>query len=265
MRKNKNVVTRFFSFLIALVMVMGIIPAMPAFAAGVDASDANYLQSCWGIANSKLTVYDDYRNVIGSISANEGFTVLGNDIIGNHETAYLVNYSTSSGFKNGYVIVGSPCTLETSSTCAGIVTSSATVYYGKNNSNYQTVGSVSTGEYVSILAESSGQYYIEYNTNSGRKRGWCAASCVAKKMPITGGCTLGALPCNAAAVNTHRTYSQRTVYAGPSDQYFVVGSIGSASKPEQVYVVAEYTYNGQRWAYISYSTSGKDKSGYIRI
>ena len=119
MRKNKNVVTRFFSFLIALVMVMGIVPAMPAFAAGVDASDANYLQSCWGIANSKLTVYDDYRNVIGSISANEGFTVLGNDIIGNHETAYLVNYSTSSGFKNGYVIVGSPCTLEISSTCAG--------------------------------------------------------------------------------------------------------------------------------------------------
>lgn len=46
MRKNKNVVTRFFSFLIALVMVMGIVPAMPAFAAGVDASDANYLQSC---------------------------------------------------------------------------------------------------------------------------------------------------------------------------------------------------------------------------
>lgn len=265
MSKNKNLVTRFFSFVIALVMVMGIIPAMPAFAAGVDANDANYLQSCWGIAGSKLIVYDEYRNQIGSISAGEGFTVLGNDIIGNHETAYLVNYSTSNGAKNGYVMYGSSCTVVTSSTCAGIVTSGATVYYGKNNSNYQTVGSVSAGEYVSILAESSGQYYIEYNTNSGRKRGWCAASCVTKKMPLGGGCTLGALPCNAAAVNTHRSYSQRTVYAGPSDQYFVVGSIGSATSAEQVYVVAEYTYNGQRWAYISYSTSGKDKSGYIRI
>lgn len=265
MCKSKKVVTRFFSFLIALVMLMGVIPAMSASAAEVNTNNANYLQSCWGIANSRLVVYDEYRNQIGAIAAGEGFTVLGNDIIGNHETAYLINYSTSSGAKNGYVIYGSPCTLVTSSTCAGYVTSAATVYYGKNNSNYQTVGSVSAGEYVSILAESSGQYYIEYNTNSGRKRGWCATSSIAKRMPVTGGCTLGALPCNAAAVNTHRTYSQRTVYAGPSDQYFVVGSIGSATSGEQVYVVAEYTYNGQRWAYISYSTSGKDKSGYIRI
>lgn len=78
--------------------------------------------------------------------------------------------------------------------------------------------------------------------------------------------TLGQLPCNAAFVNTNRTYSSRDVYAGPSTAYCKVGAIGTSSPTETVYITAEYTYNGQKWAYITYSVPGqKDKSGYIRI
>lgn len=266
MRKNKNVVTRFFSFLLVLAMAVGMFPATSAFAAEVNPSEANYMDSCWGITSARVTVYDEYKNAIGALAANEGFTVIGSDLIGAGETAYMVNYSTSSGAKTGYIILGGSYVLASSTTCAGIVNTNTTVYYGKNTNQYQTVGSVSAGEYVSVLAESSGKVYIEYNTNSGRKRGWCASSAITKKMSVLVSCTLGALPCNATWVNTNRTYSSRNVYAGPSTVYYQVGAIGTSSSTESVYITAEYTYNGQTWAYITYSVPGqKDKSGYIRI
>lgn len=40
----------------------------------------------------------------------------------------------------------------------------------------------------------------------------------------------------------------------------------TSSSEESVYITAEYTYNGQKWAYITYSVPGqKNKSEYIRI
>ncbi len=266
----KKITTRCFSVLFILMLVMsfvGIIPTMTTSAASVNPNDASYITSCWGIAYKNVTVYDYDKNVIGTIYAGEGFTVLGDDLIGNHEGAYMVNYSTSSGAKTGYIMwyyLDDYYTFAHNTTCAGIVTSAATVYYGRVTSNYQTVGSVSSGEIISVLAENAGMTYIEYNTTSGRKRGWCSSSAVSKKLAPYN-YTIGTLPCNASAVNTHRSYSHRTVYAGPGVRYFQVGSIGTSTSSEDVYVVAEYTYNGQRWAYISYSTSGKDKSGYIQI
>lgn len=39
---------------------------------------------------------------------------------------------------------------------------------------------MSAGENVCVLAEENGWSYIEYNTNLGRKRGWCDSSNVTK-------------------------------------------------------------------------------------
>lgn len=266
MRKNKNVVTRFFSFLMALVMSFAFVPITSAYAMEANQRAMTMDDRGWGMALERIPVYDWYFNVIGYIAAGEGFTVIDTDLLPNNAVVYTVNYSTANGAKTGYVVWDAPVIVEKSTTCTGIVNASTTVYYGKNTSQYQVAGSVSTGEYVSILAESSGKYCIEYNTNSGRKRGWCSSSTITKQLATNNQCTLGQLPCNATWVNTNRTYSSRDVYAGPSTVYYKVGAIGTDSPTETVYITAEYTYNGQTWAYITYSVPGnKDKSGYIRI
>lgn len=265
--------TRFFSFLCTLMMCMSFIALMPTtttHAYAVDPNDANYMASAWGIAKTRLDVYDYDKNIIGAIAAGEGFTAIGTEIIGlPGQSGLMINYSTPSGAKTGMIYDDNYTnTLYTLAdyTCAGTVNYNATVYYGKATNNYQTVGSVSSGEFVSVLAESNNMCYIEYNTNVGRKRGWCSSSAITKhKCVFNPNMPLGALPCNASAINANRTYSHRTVYSGPSNKYFTVGSIGTATSSETVYVVAQYTYNGETWAYISYSTSTKNKSGYIKI
>lgn len=226
-------------------MAVGMFPTSFANAVEIDPEYPTNFVSCWGIATSRLTVYDENKNAIGAIAAGEGFTVVSEELIGCCESAYLVNYSTANGAKNGYIELYSSCILEESNTCSGIVNSNTTVYYGRDTNQFQVAGSVSAGEYVSILAESPGKYYIEYNTNSGRKRGWCTSSTITKRLSPLVNCTLGSLPCNAIWVNTNRTYSSRNVYAGPSTVYYKVGAIGTSSSEESVYITAEYTYNGQ--------------------
>lgn len=274
---TKKISTRYFSFTLVLLMILGIIglvPPITSYAATVNPNEANYHTSCWGIAKQNLVVYDDDKHQIGSIYAGEGFTVIGEDLIGNpHETAYMINYYTSSGDKTGYIEYNEKntyYTLEKSHTCAGIVNTTTTVYYGKNTDQYQTVGSVSTGKIVSVLAQSSGKCCIEFNTTSGRKRGWCSASSITQKAPIYGSYTLGALPCDAEFVNSSNNYyNYHIVYSGPSEAYFHVGYIGNPnnySVTEPVYITAIYNYNNQTWAYITYSVPGnKDKSGYIKL
>ncbi len=263
MCKNKNMVTRFFSFLMALVMSFALIPAISAHA---QETNLSWDDRGWAIALQRIAVYDWYFNVIGYIGAGEGFTVIEADMLPNNAVVYCVDYSTSGGTKSGYVLWDAPYIIESSTTCTGVANATTTVYYGKNIDQYQVVGSVGIGEYVSILAEAAGKYCIEYNTNYGRKRGWCSKSTITKKLASNNQCTLGQLPCNATFVNTNRTYSSRDVYAGPSTAYYKVGAIGISSPAESVYITAEYTYNGQKWAYISYSVPNqKDKSGYIRI
>lgn len=264
MRKNKNMVTRFFSFLMALVMSLALIPATSVHAQEVNPNSATFNECGWSIATQRVTVYDDDRIGIGYIEEGEGFTFLCSRFVAGQLMA-MVNYSTPSGEKTGYIkpLIGWDLNY---TTCAGVVNATTTVYYGKNTNQYQVAGTVSAGEYVSILAEAAGKYCIEFNTNAGRKRGWCSTSTITKKLPKDYDVTLGQLPCNATFVNTNRTYSSRDVYAGPSTAYCKVGAIGTSSPTETVYITAEYTYNGQKWAYITYSVPGqKDKSGYIRI
>lgn len=109
----------------------------------------------------------------------EGFTVLDwGDFPDGSDNLYI-EYSTSNGPKYGYVLV-SDVEMDYKWSTAAIISNSTNIWYSWDTINYITAGSVSAGENVCVLAEENGWSYIEYNTNLGRKRGWCNSSYVTK-------------------------------------------------------------------------------------
>ena len=256
----KKFSTRCFSLIVTLFMALAII--QPYTVSAVSTTSPTTM-SFWGYAYQNTPVYDENMSTqIGIIYAGEGFTVLDWTIDPN---ALVVEYSTSSGPKYGYVLPSS-VEYDYKWTRGAVVSSSTNVWYDYDTSTYAIAGSVSAGENVCILAYDYGMYYIEYNTNSGRKRGWCSPSCIE---PI-GTQHLGIISLPAyqlVEVETYVDYYYHTVYAGPGNNYCEVGSIGSSADAETVYVISTYSLNTGNWAFISYysTSAGKFKTGYIKI
>lgn len=222
---------------------------------------AENVDGCWGYVPNSTSVYQmkNLTQRIGSLSATEGFTVLGFET-----NSYYIEYSTSNGAKRGYIAKNS-AVIEHSETCAGRMYSSQTVYYGHTGSNTLSAGSVSAGEYVAVLARNGNWVYIEYNTTSGRKRGYVPYSSV------------NIFPANAG-INNLRNYwhwhgyspewasygSSRTVYRVPNT---LGSSDGSISATENIRICsAAININGQNYYLIEYwyGNSGLIKSGYIK-
>lgn len=250
MKKMNSMKKRLFTFVLAVIMVVGIVP-IQAFAS----TDYN---GGWAQAWVTQPVYssaDSSASRIGTIYATEGITVLW--ISG--DVAYI-EYSTSSGTKRGYL--HSPnIHLNTYNNSVGRVTVNSTVYYGESTSTYQQAGTVYADEFVSILGEEDGWLYIEYNTSSGRKRGYIAESNV--YMYYWGRHVAIPFNCKPYGLSNYWVTGNHTVYAGPSTQYCTVGSV---SDGELVYYGSSYTDTaGRLFSYIEYYVNGTSirKSGYI--
>ncbi len=215
---------------------------------------SNAYQTVWSCDDPSLAVN------IGSISANEPVTRL--YAYGN---VMYIEYSTASGAKRGYVY--SPnFSYPVSPTCVARVTVNTTLMYGcKSGYTWEVAGSVGAGEYVSVLAGSAGRniVYVEYNSSSGRKRGYMSASNLSMHGGVTvvklddmygyiEGTEIGAFPITITGTVP--------VYASPSTASATIGSVSN----EEVGFDGEITINGQHWTYIIYSTaSGKWKAGFI--
>lgn len=192
----------------------------------------------------------------------EGFTVL----MQMDPEGYLwVEYSTSNGAKRGYVQIPQD-ELGGRHDGVGKVTQNSTVYYGRTDKtgkygSYQSTGTVYAGEIVAIIAKNDNWAYIEYNTNSGRKRGYMAYSNLhVYNRP-------GIFPDfynhNKAGTSTHIS-GRRYVYAGPTSKYVQVGWVEN----EYVTVFDEECVmdgsNNQYWSqYIEYQSGGQTKSGFL--
>ena len=232
--------------------ISGGTPGEEEFYGGYAHSNAS--QKVWSCDDPSLAVS------IGSISANEPVTRL--YAYGN---VMYIEYSTSSGAKRGYVF--SPnFSYPVSPTCVARVTASTTLMYGcKSGCTWETAGSVGAGEYVSVLAGSAGRniVYVEYNSGSGRKRGYMSAS----NLSMHGGVTVAQLDdmygyINGSEIGAYPITVTGTakVYAAPSTSSAAIGSVSN----EEVGFDGELTINGNHWTYIIYKTaSGKWKSGFI--
>jgi uncharacterized protein YgiM (DUF1202 family) len=209
------------------------------------------------VSNQTLTVFTGPGTATvypspGTVYSGEGFTRF-NETSGSYT---YVEYSTSSGTKRGYALT-SQLAGRNRGVLANVASTSTTVFTGPRD-NYVTGGSVYLGEYVVILerdpsSASPAWYYIEYNSTSGRKRGYVVQSTLAPYSSVSGLSALNTIQGVSSAIQS------LTVYAGPNPNF---ASIGSVSANEVVFtiegVVVESSYS-----YIEYSTSSGQKRGYV--
>lgn len=256
MQKALTIHKRLLAIALVILTVLGIIPVMSASA------EESY-NGGWAFSKANHTVYSAATggSVIGSIG-REGVTVLSNS-----GTTYYIEYSTSNGAKRGYIrnISSSNFDLSSlSSSCVAKVTTGYSLYYGPNTSTYATTGgSVSAGEYVAVIAKEGSWVYVEYNTNSGRKRGYMPyANLTCYNRPTY---FADFYMSNSIDWYTIPSGMQKDIYFGPNDDgsYGYVGYIDSTDSPAKVYY--DYYYgNGETFHYVEYTAGGKTKSGFFR-
>ena len=164
-----------------------------------------------------------------------------------------MEYSTSLGAKRGYV--PSDALSNVTRGNLGVVTEEdVDVYF---DSIYTRVsGAVGINEYVVILAQDRGAgsvdatYYIEYNTPSGRKRGFVKQSNIAK----LGNFSVEVL--SPFPVTQKSSTEAQSVYAGPGEKYANIGQIAYDA------LVTELDHDGS-YSNIEYTVGTSFKRGYV--
>ena len=282
MTKKQTLFKRGLSLVLVLIAMLTAVPSTHAFAMQTDlenqqstftkdvattvsknegvalaAEPESSFNGCWAITTMAVPVYDTQycTNRIGSLFLREGFTIL------MHGSGFLyVEYSTSTGAKRGYINFGvnAGVSMQSDYSSVGKMTSTANVYYGTDTSTFRQVGAVYAGETVAVLAKNSYWAYIEYNTTTGRKRGYVYTNTVQSyNTPESG--TWGTLY-TLRTPQTKYIEGNKTIYAGPGENYAQVGSVSN----ENVTFRGEIVLSGDLYAwYVEYDTSSGKKSGFI--
>lgn len=180
---------------------------------------------------------------IGSISAAEGITVFPN-IKDNGYT--FVEYSTSSKTKRGFI--STSLLEEYNDGIKGKANKNTNIYY--TTVADLKLGSIDSEEYVIVLGATGNYYYIEYNSPSGRKRGYTVKTAI--NLHSSAGIS------NIATSGERiKMQSAQNVYSGPSSTY---ANIGSVSQNEYVVLIDK---GARGWYLIDYSAAGTRKQGYV--
>ena len=267
----KNYLSRFLALLMTIVSLLGVFPYATAYSASNESSLTSVNTvfgsiSGWGInrTGGSIQVFDNENLTNNSsqthwIYNQEGFTII-RAFTNYSPWRYEVSYSTStdSTGRTGFISKASGVETFTSSSFGTSILYSTNVWYGKNTNSYQPAGSVGSGEIVAALAVDGDWVYIEYNTTSGRKRGWCL-----KNKMLLDSTGLNPYPSGSESYEQDSSFGYKTVYAGPGNQYATVGQIATNNKPESVHIMARYNFSGATWLFIRYSTTNGYKTGYI--
>lgn len=249
--KFTGVKKRLLSVLLAVMSVVTMIPA-------VSASAAENYDGGWAMMNAARTVYSSssLSTSIGSVSKGEGITVLSSS-----GSTYYIEYSTSNGAKRGYVS-GGVATDCLGYTCVAKVNTTTNLYYGMDTLSFDKAGTVYSGEYVAVIAANAPWAYVEYNTNSGRKRGYMELS---KLTTYNQPSWMPNLYDNQGNNRMIPITSTMTVRSGPSAEYPSIGSVNA----NDAYVGCFYKQSsdtpGYVYAFIRYenTSTGLIKSGFI--
>lgn len=192
---------------------------------------------------------------VGSVYQGEGVTVLYDYGYSDSNKGYGISYiefSTASGTKRGYVYTDQLQAASYPTSVARVIDTNS-AYAGPDNS-YVKLGGAYYNEFVTVLAKNTGNdwVFVEYNTPSGRKRGYMSYS----KLHNYNHPGMY----NDLAVNQglRQATKDLTVYGGPNNNNANIGSIFSQ---EVVSLFGEE--NG--YAYIEYSTTSGAKRGYVEV
>lgn len=261
---TKNLKTRIVSMVLALAMILTIMPTMTAQAASTDVYGGSL-----GIVNVKTNVYQEKAcsTYQGYLYAGETFTILeecGNGV-------WFIRYSMSSGPKTGYIqwtyIYDAWEMTYTTTTCLAKPKGYTEVYYGDSSTEYVRAGYVDQDEYVVYLSECDGWTYIEYDTTSGRKRGYVPSS----SLTLLG----DNLRHNGDFYLMEELFTGTTtyiagkydVYSGPNTVYTKIGSVSAMN----ITILADTSNLNSDLSYstyyIKYDVDGtsQKKSGFIFV
>lgn len=246
---------RFFSLLLTVITALTAMPTLSA-----SAEENYYGGQGWAYYTEPVYDSTSWTNQIGTIYQHEGYTILHK----NYDN-YYVEYSTSNGPKRGYVQHDpGEYPMGVVKSCVAKITATSTVYYGPDPSRYKVAGTVYSGEFVTVIGRNDypvedyvgGWIYIEYNTTSGRKRGYMVD--VNNTMYNRPSVFPDFYMWQYAGTDAWITGS-KTVYAGPSNQYAAIGSVAN----ENVTVLGHTDYMGYQATYIEYNAGTKRKSGFL--
>ena len=228
------------------------------------ANDFTYCNSKQEIAWKDFDVYEyhDWKNKIGRIGILEGFTQLEQN---GPEGWLWIEYSTSNGAKRGYIQIPVDELGMVTHECVAKVTKTTTLYYGPDTSAYHDSGTVYAGEYVAIMGKNGNWAYVEYNTTSGRKRGYMVYS----NLYTYGGIDLyWDYPVYKYAPENNYINERKAIYSGPTTRYPIIGYVDH-EEVKSYYkdnIVAIISGNpGCSSEYVEYKVDGtnKKKSGFI--
>lgn len=235
----------------------GFVEKSTVYNLNVNDSDIHEEQMTGGLRyatqNLSLQSCDDtsISTTLGTVYAGEGLTLLydygytGDN--GSYRIAYI-EISTSTGTKRGYVY-NDQLNAPSYNTSVARVTATNPAYSGPDSS-YVKLGGAYYNEFVSILAKDNDWVFVEYNTTSGRKRGFMSYS---NLYNYNHPGIYNDLPYNQGL---KQATQQLTVYGGPNSNNANIGSIFN-----QEVVSLFGTENS--YAYIEYSTANGAKRGYV--
>lgn len=230
---------------------------------GPNPEEENYYGGyCFATTELDVRTCDDFNLTapVGTLFKHEGCTMLFHyDFVDGDRSYHVayIEYSTSSGTKRGYVYnqyLSFPC-----STCVGVMRERADVYAGPD-SNYASIGAIAGSEFVSIIAKEGDDIYVEYNTSTGRKRGYIKYS---QLTPYNRPSSFPDFYTNG--VQAHIVDERCVVYGGPNSNYTELGAV----RNEEVTCfntnksnTNEYTFE---YTCIEYtvSSTGQRKRGYV--
>lgn len=190
---------------------------------------------------------------VGSVFQGEGVTQLYDYTFVGVNKLYRISYiefSTASGTKRGYVYTDQ---LENASYATSVarVIDTNSAYAGPDNS-FVKLGGAYRNEFVTILAKNTGNdwVFVEYNTPSGRKRGYMSYS---KLYNYNHPGMYNDLATNQGL---RQATQQLTVYGGPNNNNANIGAVFNQE------VVSLYGVE-RGYAYVEYSNTNGAKRGYV--
>lgn len=201
----------------------------------------------------------------GSLSNTEGTTLLYDYNINSGNENYqvgFVEYWTGNGMKRGYVktqYLNNPY-----KTTLAKASSKKTTYTGPDSSRFTSgSGAIGANEYVCVLGYTGNYLYIEYNTNTGRRRAFCNKYDLNISNPLSLGITQ--LP-NLQMSKGYLSNLKQDVSAGPGKSNNLCAYVGVIGEKESVYrqsTSGTNPYNQLGYTYIVYYAGESLKGGFV--
>ena len=201
----------------------------------------------------------------GSLSNTEGATLLYDYSINYGSEQYqvgFVEYWTGNGMKRGYAkmeYLSNPY-----KTTIAKADSKKTTYTGPDFSRFTSgTGAIGANEYVCVLGYTGNCVYIEYNTNTGRRRAFCNQSDLNISNPSSLGITQ--LP-DIQMSQGYLSNSKQDISAGPGKANSLCAYVGAIGEKESVYrqtTNGTNPYNQLGYTYIVYYAGESLKGGFV--